>query len=640
MAQHAWKWKGNEKLKLFMNTAETLQFAKRLVWLTCSAEVVAPCFDRLARSTPFFCRTLKVLECCANKRSENDLLEKFILSHIQELTSLEALNLFGVNDRVVEKLRDISSPHFQSLNLSDCKSLTDKGLESLKSLPFLKVLNLNDCTQITNVTLANLHCMKDSLQSLSLSRCDNITNDGLVCLKEFSALQSLTLDYCNEVSGSGLANLFASSVGRGGRDEMNHPSLQQENSSIVGGRTSSYCSTAIHKRQVEESQSLEGGVVVVGGGGNTQDESRLSSLKSVDASNSNLSSTSCLNSETSSQHHHQHSPRELPAPLPPAGSGLKSLLLSSCTKMDDEALAFIGKRLWNSLTTLSLAFCTNITSRGVAENFSKMVYLENLDCRYCDQIGGEDSLKTIGKNLTSLKALNLYKCSGVTDRGLVHLKSLSNLQYLNISKCSLVTDVGVYNLIHCEEGTKKKNQTQFNNNDNHHEGEDDDDDPPTEKPHNNAAAVGGVVSAITTVPPPLSPSIDPNHTSPLTSSLLILHVSDCKQLTDTSMNYFHSLPALRFLNIVYCEKISQLAKDALEKANPRLNISHSIIPPHMDAMMANMKSAAQSSGQNSFNSVFQQMGGGSGGRTMHAAAHSSSGNNNNNTAGNGRLLQQ
>jgi hypothetical protein len=90
-----------------------------------------------------------------------------------------------------------------SLDLSDCKRITDVGLAHLRSLP-LQNLNLSDCNRISNIGLYYLKTLP--LQILDLSYCKFITNDGLSYLSSLP-LQQLSLAYCNNITDAGLAHL-------------------------------------------------------------------------------------------------------------------------------------------------------------------------------------------------------------------------------------------------------------------------------------------------------------------------------------------------------------------------------------------------------------------------------------------------
>ncbi len=63
---------------------------------------------------------------------------------------------------------------------------------------------------------------------------------------------------------------------------------------------------------------------------------------------------------------------------------------------------------------------TNITSLNLSESISVVT----------DQL-----LKTISGLLPSLRTLNLFTCTKITDAGLAHLRVLTSLQTLNLGWC-------------------------------------------------------------------------------------------------------------------------------------------------------------------------------------------------------------
>lgn len=91
------------------------------------------------------------------------------------------------------------NPRFTSLRIQDC---TDSHLVHLKNQP-LKHLDLR-YSRITDAGLAQLQQL--SLQSLNLFDCRRITDDGLVSLQQLHSLQTLTVRF---VGDAGLAHFQA-----------------------------------------------------------------------------------------------------------------------------------------------------------------------------------------------------------------------------------------------------------------------------------------------------------------------------------------------------------------------------------------------------------------------------------------------
>lgn len=81
--------------------------------------------------------------------------------------------------------------------------VTDVGLVCLKDLPHLQLLDL-DHTRVTDVGLANLEGLPQ-LQLLDLEHT-KVTDRGLACLKRLTKLQSLNLEFTH-VTDAGLQGL-------------------------------------------------------------------------------------------------------------------------------------------------------------------------------------------------------------------------------------------------------------------------------------------------------------------------------------------------------------------------------------------------------------------------------------------------
>ncbi|MDP7034394.1 MAG: hypothetical protein QF752_07860 [Planctomycetota bacterium] len=100
------------------------------------------------------------------------------------------------------------APHLREFNLSGTK-ITGESLEVLSLFEGVTSLNLND-TKITNAGLAklvDLENVKENLRFISLSKCRNITDSGLVHLGNLVDLEFLTITQCSKIQGNGLQHL-------------------------------------------------------------------------------------------------------------------------------------------------------------------------------------------------------------------------------------------------------------------------------------------------------------------------------------------------------------------------------------------------------------------------------------------------
>jgi hypothetical protein len=123
------------------------------------------------------------------------------LTHLEEMSSLEELNLYGtgVSQKAVASLKRMKSLQVLKLPVA----IDDAGLEQLKDLRALRVLSVYGM----GITDAGLVHLRDraALEELDLSHT-SISDIGLIHLKELKKLEVLNLSYTN-ITEAGLAHL-------------------------------------------------------------------------------------------------------------------------------------------------------------------------------------------------------------------------------------------------------------------------------------------------------------------------------------------------------------------------------------------------------------------------------------------------
>jgi hypothetical protein len=101
-----------------------------------------------------------------------------------------------------------SCPHLTSLNLSDCRLVTDEALACLSrsTTISLQVLILQNCRQLTDTGLNYLSNTCHTLEALHLDGCNRITDEGIINLVTASgnSIRRLRLSDCSHVTGSTL----------------------------------------------------------------------------------------------------------------------------------------------------------------------------------------------------------------------------------------------------------------------------------------------------------------------------------------------------------------------------------------------------------------------------------------------------
>ena len=125
-------------------------------------------------------------------------------------SSITEIDLSGcklITDKGLQSLEKLN--HLTDLKLSECKQITDKGLQSLKKLNHLTVLDLSACKLITDEVLQSLEKL-NHLTDLNLAGCERITNKGLNHLKHVPKINFGAFDFGAEgckITDTGLSKL-------------------------------------------------------------------------------------------------------------------------------------------------------------------------------------------------------------------------------------------------------------------------------------------------------------------------------------------------------------------------------------------------------------------------------------------------
>ncbi|GFP96697.1 F-box/LRR-repeat protein 4 [Phtheirospermum japonicum] len=90
------------------------------------------------------------------------------------------------------------SRNLRNLDIGFCSRVSDEAIRSIGDLKHLEVLNLQGCFLITDCGLAFLGegSLCDTLRKLNLAECDQITDKGLMNLKDMVHLEELNLSDC------------------------------------------------------------------------------------------------------------------------------------------------------------------------------------------------------------------------------------------------------------------------------------------------------------------------------------------------------------------------------------------------------------------------------------------------------------
>lgn len=162
--------------------------------------------ESLARAVPYLNR-LTILpgtrtgfqQSCGS--SESFPLTSLRLDLFKNLAFLD-LSWNPLHEDLLIQLGQLSG--LQSLNLKNCLGVDDALVEDLASKGTIRSLNLSN----TSITDEGLMTMNDlPLESLNISRCGSITDDGMFWLQYIRSLQELDISGCSEISSGGIEQL-------------------------------------------------------------------------------------------------------------------------------------------------------------------------------------------------------------------------------------------------------------------------------------------------------------------------------------------------------------------------------------------------------------------------------------------------
>ncbi|KAF8730096.1 hypothetical protein HU200_017063 [Digitaria exilis] len=187
----------SEMIALFQNCSNLRSLSLRLMPLRCGPGVGTfrtALTDESLMVLGHSCPMLEVVEltftfCSSLYPSEIGFTQKGIVTLIQTCP-IRALMLNGANIFYDNGLKDISSAQFlETLELVDCKRITDAGLSFISRAPRLRSLTLRKCKRVTRAGMAEL-ARSAKLESLTVMGCLQISREdvqGAARLVRYSA---------------------------------------------------------------------------------------------------------------------------------------------------------------------------------------------------------------------------------------------------------------------------------------------------------------------------------------------------------------------------------------------------------------------------------------------------------------------
>lgn len=128
-------------------------------------------------------------EACVRIKNIDDQILQILVAELKDCPAVVCLNLAEnrkVTDAGLQRIARLG--WLQELNLSSC-DLTDRGLMWLKDLKNLRVLNLSYCNRLSEAGLKHLRAL-ESLQFLDLQGCPRINHAAII---KIAARRGLTI---------------------------------------------------------------------------------------------------------------------------------------------------------------------------------------------------------------------------------------------------------------------------------------------------------------------------------------------------------------------------------------------------------------------------------------------------------------
>eukprot|EP00210_Caulerpa_lentillifera_P006412 g6125.t1 len=353
-------------------------------------------------------RVLNLAQCV---HISNQGLHEISMSLVQ----LEQLNIsgcVGVTDHGVQELASISTLH--TLEMPWCLKISDQGIAALNALPKLKHLNISGCQLITEHGIAQIGQLIN-LEVLNLLYTKLCVSDesleqlhGLVKLKSLS-LGGMQLQH-TQISDRGMKTIARS-----------FPLLSSLSLTLID-LTDEGVSSFISLSNLE-SLSIKGCARVTQG--SLKSISKLSKLKELSLLyNPWLNLTDEVLEELS--------------PL----TGVEILSLGdthSGNLLTDDGMAILST--FQNLQNLNLSyFQWQFAGSGLGP-LTKLQNLENVDFTGSNNVN--DSTLSVLGTISSIRSLQLSKCSRISSAGLKHLMKLSKLGFLSLAGCFRVDDHGL-----------------------------------------------------------------------------------------------------------------------------------------------------------------------------------------------------
>ncbi|KAG1365263.1 putative F-box/LRR-repeat protein 3 [Cocos nucifera] len=389
----------------------------------------------LARATGIGWRGLEVLVAACPRLEVVDLSycvgvgdrEASALAAAGGLRELRLDKCLGITDVGLAKLA-VGCTGLERLGIKWCMEISDLGIDLLsKKCQDLKVLDIS-YLKVTNFCLQSISSL-EKLEDLIMVGCSQINDGGLRFLSNGSnSLRSIDVSRCNNVSTWGLVSVIEG-----------HKCLQK----IIAGD----CFPEIVPLFLAKLSGLSDTLNVL----------KLDGFQ-VSATSLQIIGVHCKNLVEIGLGKCRDMTDECISELVTHRADLRTIDLTCCHSLTDNALVTIADRC-KKLTCLLLESCSLITEKGLDHIGTCCTDLKEVDLTDCpvDDTGlcpsiSDKGLVHIGSNFRKLLELDLYRCTGIADGGLAAIAAgCKHLKKLNMCYCVRITDRGLKHLSFLEE---------------------------------------------------------------------------------------------------------------------------------------------------------------------------------------------
>lgn len=142
--------------------------------------------------------SLERLRC--SSKTEGVITGEQLQDALSRLPELKELDIVKNSEITSDELACLENKPIEELNLSDCRNIKNYHF---CNLPHLKKLKLN----YLKITDQELEFLPEKLELLYLRGCENISNAGLLLLKQYTNLKRLDLCDCEQITDEGLLGI-------------------------------------------------------------------------------------------------------------------------------------------------------------------------------------------------------------------------------------------------------------------------------------------------------------------------------------------------------------------------------------------------------------------------------------------------